>query len=199
MWTLYIIRDAAINKKMVSTSVPLMWTWRLSKVWPSQAVSVIVSITSIATHTTATRCKYWYILWLCYGQCIKRHHRLLAMGEFRELHKDIRRKHNLSAMIGTSYSENTTFGVDGGITGSSSTLGIIKNDPLYAYFNYATGTASKTLTGGEKLRSTKLSYFGRVGYDYMGTYFFQGSLRADAADTSILPTNKRWGTSLQSH
>jgi TonB-linked SusC/RagA family outer membrane protein len=102
-------------------------------------------------------------------------------------------KHNLSAMIGTSYSENTTFGVDGGITGSSSTLGITKNDPLYAYFNYATGTAAKSLTGGEKLRNTKLSYFGRVGYDYMGTYFFQGSLRADAADTSILPTNKRWG------
>ena len=39
----------------------------------------------------------------------------------------------------------------------------------------------------------KLSYFGRLNYDYAGKYMAQFSLRADAADLSVLPKNKRWG------
>ena len=38
-----------------------------------------------------------------------------------------------------------------------------------------------------------LSYFGRVGYEFAGRYLLQASLRADAADLSLLPATNRWG------
>jgi hypothetical protein len=47
--------------------------------------------------------------------------------------------------------------------------------------------------GGEKTRTAKLSYFGRLSYDYANKYFAQFSLRADAADLALLPQNTRWG------
>ena len=103
-------------------------------------------------------------------------------------------KHNVSAMVGMSFSERTTFGVSGSIAGTnSSNIGITKLDKNYAYFANATGTAIKNISGGEKRTYTDLSYFGRVGYDYEGKYYIQASLRADAADLSILPLNTRWG------
>ena len=68
-----------------------------------------------------------------------------------------------------------------------------KLDRNYAYFANATGTATKTISGGEKRIYSELSYFGRVSYDYDQRYFIQASLRADAADLSILPLNTRWG------
>jgi TonB-linked SusC/RagA family outer membrane protein len=106
-------------------------------------------------------------------------------------------KHNVNAMAGMSYSSNTSFGVTGGIYGSRSgdnlDLGITKLDPNYAYFAYQTGTATRTVSGGEKRRYAALSYFGRASYDYANKYFAQFTLRSDAADLSILPLQKRWG------
>ena len=106
-------------------------------------------------------------------------------------------KHNVNVMLGMSYSSNTSFGVTGGINGSRSgdkvDLGITKLDPNYAYFAFRTGTATRTVSGGEKRRYANLSYFGRASYDYAGKYFAQFTLRADAADLSILPLQKRWG------
>ena len=112
---------------------------------------------------------------------------------FANYNTTIADKHNLSAMIGMSFSENSTMNVQGNILGSASDLGITKDDANYAYFAYKTGSATQTVTGGEKLKTTQLSYFGRISYDYNNTYFAQFSLRADAADTSILPLAKRWG------
>ena len=107
------------------------------------------------------------------------------------------KNHNFGAMIGMSYSYETAMDVTAGINGTSSgsdiDLGITKLDTNYAYFDYQTGTAVKTVSGGEKREYTSLSYFGRLSYDYKEKYFFQFSLRADAADLSILPMNKRWG------
>lgn len=106
-------------------------------------------------------------------------------------------RHHVNAMVGMSYSSNTAFGVTGGINGSRSgdkvDLGITKLDPNYAYFAYQTGTATRTVSGGEKRKYANLSYFGRLSYDYAGKYFVQFTLRADAADLSILPMQKRWG------
>ena len=51
----------------------------------------------------------------------------------------------------------------------------------------------KDVSGGEPTYTRKLSYFGRLNYDYAGKYMAQFSLRADAADLSVLPKNKRWG------
>lgn len=106
-------------------------------------------------------------------------------------------KHNVSAMIGMSFSDTSNYYntgvVSGSGSGNSADLGFLKNDPNYAYPAYKTGSAIQTVTGGEKLHVLKYSYYGRLGYDYMNRYYAQFSLRADAADTSVLPTNKRWG------
>lgn len=101
--------------------------------------------------------------------------------------------HHASAMIGSSFSENRAYGVSGSYTGSDDDFGVVKDDPLFWYFAYATSTATKSLSGGEPSYSRKLAYFGRLSYDYGGRYMAQFSLRADAADSSVLPIDNRWG------
>jgi len=101
--------------------------------------------------------------------------------------------HHASAMIGSSFSESRGYGVSGSYTGSDDDFGVKKDDPLFWYFAYATSTATKSLSGGEPSYSRKLAYFGRLSYDYGGRYMAQFSLRADAADSSVLPIDNRWG------
>ena len=60
----------------------------------------------------------------------------------------------------------------------------MQNDPNFFYFAYATSDAVKDVSGGEPTYTRKLSYFGRLNYDYAGKYMAQFSLRADAADLS---------------
>lgn len=102
-------------------------------------------------------------------------------------------KHNGTIMLGTSYSQNRSYGVSGSKQGDDSHLGFLQNDPLFFYFAYAQSDASKDVSGGEPNYTRKLAYFGRLNYDYAGKYMAQFSLRADAADLSILPKGKRWG------
>jgi TonB-linked SusC/RagA family outer membrane protein len=116
------------------------------------------------------------------------------LENFANYTKTFADKHNVNVMVGMSYSSNTSFGVTGGIRGSGSNdLGITKFDPNYAYFAFQTGTATRTVSGGETRRYANLSYFGRISYNYANKYFAQLTLRADAADLSILPLQKRWG------
>lgn len=103
------------------------------------------------------------------------------------------KQHTFGIMLGTSYSESRSFGVSGSMSGGEGDLGFKKDDPLFWYFGYATPTAEDSVSGGEESLSRKNSYFGRVNYEYAGRYLFQASLRADAADSSILPSNTRWG------
>lgn len=100
-------------------------------------------------------------------------------------------KHTVSGMAGMSYQESTYDYVTGSLSANDEDA-LTKNDPLFYYLNYASSSATKGVAG-EKTRSAKLSYFGRLGYDYAGKYFVQASLRADAADLSKLPKTKRWG------
>lgn len=102
-------------------------------------------------------------------------------------------QHNGTLMLGTSYSQNRTFGVSGNKKGDDKNLGFLQDDPLFLYFAYATSDASKDVSGGEPDYTRKLAYFGRFNYDYAGKYMAQFSLRADAADLSVLPKGKRWG------
>lgn len=102
-------------------------------------------------------------------------------------------KHDVTLMLGTSYSQSRSFGLSGSYTGGDGDLGFKQDDPLFWYFAYATSTATKSVSGGEASYTRKLSYFGRVNYDYDHRYMAQFSLRADAADSSVLPVNKRWG------
>lgn len=99
--------------------------------------------------------------------------------------------HTVTGMVGMSYQEATNDYTSGSLSANNEDA-IKKNDPLFYYLNYASTSATKG-TGGEKSRSAKLSYFGRLGYNYANKYFAQFSLRADAADLSKLPTTTRWG------
>ena len=112
---------------------------------------------------------------------------------FANYNKTFKGGHNLGAMVGMSYSESRNFGVSGSYQGSNEDIGFKQDDPLFWYFAYATATATKNVYGGEPSYNRKYSYFGRVNYDYQGKYLFQASLRADAADSSILPIDNRWG------
>ena len=100
-------------------------------------------------------------------------------------------RHVVTAMAGMSYQESTYDYVNGSLTANEEDA-LKKNDPLFYYLNYASASATKGV-GGEKTRSAKLSYFGRIGYDFAGRYMLQASLRADAGDLSLLPATNRWG------
>ena len=99
--------------------------------------------------------------------------------------------HTVSAMVGMSFQEQTYDYVSGSLAANGEHA-ITQNDPLFYFLNYAAASATKTV-GGEKTRTAKMSYYGRVGYDYKGRYMVQASLRADAADLSLLPASNRWG------
>ena len=112
---------------------------------------------------------------------------------FLNYNKQIK-KHNFGIMLGTSYSESRSFGVSGSKGGNEEAgLGFKKDDPLFWYFAYAVSNANKDVSGGEPSFSRKLSYFGRANYEFDNKYLLQISLRADAADSSVLPVEKRWG------
>lgn len=104
------------------------------------------------------------------------------------------KNNSFNVMLGSSYSETRNFGVTGTMGGNGNgDLGFSRNDPNFMYFAYATAGASKNIYGGEPSYTRKLAYFGRVNYDYKNTYLLQFSLRADAADSSVLPVDNRWG------
>ena len=95
-------------------------------------------------------------------------------------------EHDITAMVGMSFSERKYNYVTGSVND------LIKDDPLFGYLDFKTGAATQTVSGQET-KTTKLSYFGRLSYDYNSRYFLQASLRADAADLSVLPKEQRWG------
>lgn len=94
--------------------------------------------------------------------------------------------HNIGAMLGVSYSSKATKNL------SASTNAITKEDPNYAYLDFSTTDAVKTVAGSP-VYNRKFSYFGRLNYSYDEKYLLQFSLRADAADLSVLPIENRWG------
>ena len=106
-------------------------------------------------------------------------------------------KHNVSAMAGVSFSQNRSYSTSAGVSGSDAggviDFGLKRDDPLFYYISQATPTATKTVGGGVETFSYKYSYFGRVGWNYLNRYNVQATLRADAADLSVLPKPMRWG------
>ena len=100
-------------------------------------------------------------------------------------------KHTVSAMVGISFQDSDYDYVTGSLSDNGEDA-LLKNDPLFYYLNYAAASATKGVSG-ETTNTTKYSYFGRVGYDFMGRYMLQASLRADAADLSKLSKKTRWG------
>ena len=95
-------------------------------------------------------------------------------------------KNNFGITAGMSFSRNSLLH---DLIGVSS---VAKDDPLFADIDYASGTATRT-TEGNELVNTKLSYFGRLNYNYAEKYLLEATFRADAADLSVLPKGHRWG------
>lgn len=104
---------------------------------------------------------------------------------FANYTKDIN-GHTLGAMLGMSYSETMSN------TLSGSADNIIKWQDNYGYLDFATSDARYTV-GGQKVKTAKLSYFGRVNYNYKDRYMAEFTMRADAADLSVLSKQERWG------
>ncbi|MDR2802563.1 MAG: TonB-dependent receptor, partial [Prevotellaceae bacterium] len=100
-------------------------------------------------------------------------------------------QHEVSAMVGMSYQESSSQYTNGSLQANGEHA-IQKDDPLFGYLNYAAASATRGV-GGEESLIAKLSYFGRVGYNFANRYFLQASIRADASDLAYLPLTNRWG------
>jgi len=125
---------------------------------------------------------------------------------FANYNKTLFNDHNIGVMLGTSYSESRSYSTSGGKEGFKETrqdadgndytyvdMGVKKDDPLFWYMSYATADAKKSISGGEPGYSRKYGMFGRLSYDYKSKYLVQYNVRADAADSSVLPIDNRWG------
>ena len=95
-------------------------------------------------------------------------------------------KHGINATLGMSFSETTSS------TLSASVNKLSKEADNFAYINYAASDATRTVSG-ESLMTRKLSYFGRIGYNYADKYMVEATMRADANDLSVLSLKSRWG------
>lgn len=104
----------------------------------------------------------------------------------------IAQKHNITAMIGHSFTRSTSSSTGGGLQANDANV-LQREDPqLFGWLDFANSSVKKTNNGvGSKASSE--SYFGRVTYGYDNKYLFQFSLRADAFDLSKLPLTNRWG------
>ncbi len=102
-------------------------------------------------------------------------------------------KHLLTGMVGSSFSTSRSYSTSAGASGSLENPGWAYDDPNFLYIAYANDSVIKSIGGGEPSIGRKLAYFGRFNYSYADKYLFQASLRADAADSSVLPKDNRWG------
>ena len=67
-------------------------------------------------------------------------------------------------MVGMSYSETRNSFTSGSLKGNND-IAIKKDDPLFWFLNYGKESATKGV-GGDRTNNSKLSYFGRVSYEY---------------------------------
>ncbi|WP_303922471.1 TonB-dependent receptor [Draconibacterium sediminis] len=95
--------------------------------------------------------------------------------------------HNFNVMLGTAISSNEIKTIN------AAGYPLLKDQESYANLDYIV-TQSNSTVGGNTITDNKLSYFGRVIYDYQNKYMFQATVRRDAAGSSILPKDNRWGT-----
>ncbi|WP_294066501.1 SusC/RagA family TonB-linked outer membrane protein [Proteiniphilum sp. UBA1028] len=105
-------------------------------------------------------------------------------------------RHNITAMGGMSYIENSWDNVSTSAQGPDILKGY---EPNFRYIDYVKSNmvdgVEKTVKGYGNLpgKSTQISYFGRLVYSYDNRYTLQANFRADAFDSSKLPATNRWG------
>lgn len=103
-------------------------------------------------------------------------------------------KHNIGGMIGMSYTENRWDNVSASATGTEGAKILSGDADNFKYLNYVNSASTTTKSiGNLPDKATSLSYFGRLLYTYDNRYSIQFNYRADAFDTSKLPSKNRWG------
>ena len=111
---------------------------------------------------------------------------------FINYNKTFAEKHAVGAMAGMSWEENHSDNVSVTLKGPDILArGYAKNN-RYAEYAASGDDCTKEVHNlpGE---SKNMSYFGRLTYAYDNTYSIQFNLRADAFDSSKLPSDQRWG------
>ena len=110
----------------------------------------------------------------------------LLFENFANYNTTIAKRHNLGVMLGMSYSDNRSNTLTGTVNN------VTANDENYAYLDFQTADATRTVSGIEN-NTRKLSYFGRLNYNYAERYYAEFTMRADAADLSYISKKHRWG------
>ena len=96
-------------------------------------------------------------------------------------------EHDFSVLAGMSYDDKrveTNYGFGGPL---------VKDQLSYSELDYISDQTNDYVTGNS-YSARKLSYYGRLSYNYQGKYLFEGTIRRDAASTYYLPKDNRWGT-----
>ena len=100
-------------------------------------------------------------------------------------------KHEVAAMAGMSFINNSWDNVSASASGPDILKGYLPNFQ-YLSFLKSSDKTTKTISNSPG-RSASLSYFARLGYTYDNRYAIQANFRADAFDSSKLPLDKKWG------
>ncbi|WP_294314523.1 TonB-dependent receptor [uncultured Chryseobacterium sp.] len=96
-------------------------------------------------------------------------------------------KHNFNLLAGNGYYEyNIGFGQS--VTHSNLPISSWED----ASFNFDVGRANQTVSAWDYINTHKVSYFGRIVYDYDNKYLFTGTIRRDGS--SKFGANQHWGT-----
>lgn len=96
-------------------------------------------------------------------------------------------KHNFNLLAGNGYYEyNIGFGQS--VTHSNLPISNWQD----ASFNFDVGRANQTVSSWDYVNTHKVSYFGRIVYDYDNKYLLTGTVRRDGS--SKFGANQHWGT-----
>lgn len=101
---------------------------------------------------------------------------------------DITDLHHFDVLAGTEYSKSRpTYGESVEATGYNSAFG----DFTHAYLHNTERKATATVNGYPSDYGSKMSYFGRLNYDFKETYMFSAIIRADGS--SKFAKGNQWG------
>lgn len=97
-------------------------------------------------------------------------------------------QHHFDVLAGTEYSKSRpTYGESVNATGYNSAFG----DFTHAYLHNTERKATATVDGYPSDFGSKMSYFGRLNYDFKETYMFSAIIRADGS--SKFAKGNQWG------
>lgn len=92
--------------------------------------------------------------------------------------------HHFTVLAGTAWQRDVNNVING------SYAGLFQENPIWSYPDFVPNEGDRI--GGTEIRSSLLSYFARVNYDFAGKYLFNATVRRDGS--SVLADGKQWGT-----